>query len=492
MTRTSAMTMTFWRSNLCCAFATVAALLPATTAWAAGPRPFFQMPVPCGQTWAASTYAGHWNGDEDAIDLAQWDGTGTNISEGEFAVASAAGTVLEVTTTGGAHKVVLDHGGGWLSNYWHLESEPPLTIGQRVAQGQVVGRISNSGTVDMHLHHTQLDGVDASPVYFNGQPIDTNQGDPNSWGKFGTEDAETLTSLNCPQNSFLSFNMNGMRYQLLYKPGSGATKVVRLNSDGLGVTTVWSDNWGQQWTHLVPFTLWGGQQHLFRYKASTGQVYFDRINSQGEGTTTLTSSNWWAGWTHFMPFALGGKPYFIAYDSLNGYANIDRINVEGSGSTKIYGSTWSKGWTHFVPYVMGGVQYVLLYKSGTGQVEVDTITGSGSNVVLTEVWADTWSTDWSHLMPVMHKGTMRLFAYRSTTGQVSYGTFKANGQGVQHLASAMWSTHWTSFTPFRLPGGDGGLLGYQGGTGTVQTRQLLPDGSGSSAIWSGDWTTGWR
>ena len=37
-------------------------LLAAGESKAAGPRPLFQMPVPCGQTWEASTYKTHWNG----------------------------------------------------------------------------------------------------------------------------------------------------------------------------------------------------------------------------------------------------------------------------------------------------------------------------------------------------------------------------------------------------------------------------------------------
>ena len=74
--------------------------LTAVEAWAAGPRPVFQMPVPCGQTWRASTYEAHWNGDQDAIDLAQRDEDQNNLSEGEFAIAAAAGTVSQVYTNG--------------------------------------------------------------------------------------------------------------------------------------------------------------------------------------------------------------------------------------------------------------------------------------------------------------------------------------------------------------------------------------------------------
>ena len=481
---------------------TAAFLLASTDARAAGPRPLFQMPVPCGQTWEASTYATHWTatdaegrkvGHPNAIDLAQRNEDGDNISEGEPALASAAGTILKVYQAGnGENRVFIDHGNGWRTDYIHLESVPPLTVGQHVAQGEMVGRISNSGAEDkgMHLHYNQMkDGVPAR-VSFNGTMIDTYEGNPDAYNSWGTDRAEKLTSLNCPGDSFISFNQNGLRYQLLYKPASGGVKIVRIDTDGTGAASVWSGSFGQRYTSLVPFTLVGGQQHLFAYRASTGKVRFDRINGQGLGTTTIATHTWWKGWTHFTPFSLGGKPYFIAYDSLHGYANIDRVNAEGSGSTTISSGTWTKGWTNFVPYVLGGVQYLLLYKGGTGEVEVDRLSGGGGDVDMTEVWSGTWSAGWTHLVPLSHHGSVYLFAHRAATGAVSYGKLKAGGRGSQHLGSATWTGTWTAFTPF-LQDGAGALLAYRAGTGTVDVRKLNEDGVGSTSIWTGGWTTGW-
>src|SRR5262245_16557139 len=140
------------RTRLAILGAIVTVGFAATEARAAGPRPLFQMPVPCGQTWRASTYAAHWNGDQDAIDLAQRDENQNNLSEGEFAVAAAPGTVLNVYTNGaGEHRVFLDHGGGWRTDYIHLESLPPLSVGQQIGQGQVVGRVGKSGASSFHL-----------------------------------------------------------------------------------------------------------------------------------------------------------------------------------------------------------------------------------------------------------------------------------------------------------------------------------------------------
>jgi murein DD-endopeptidase MepM/ murein hydrolase activator NlpD len=487
---------TIRRSALALAGAMAAFALASTDAQAAGPRPLFQMPVPCGQTWEASTYPAHWNGNKDpsgrnAIDLAQRDGLGNNISEGEPALASAAGTVLKVyTADNGEHRVFLDHGGGWETHYIHLESVPPLTVGQHIAQGQVVGRISNSGAVSMHLHYNQIADDKAVRVSFNGKLISTHAGNEDSFDTWGTDKAEKLTSLNCPGDTFVPFNQYGLHHQLIYKPASGLVKIMRQKPDGKGASRVWGGYLSRQLTHLVPFTLYGGQQHLFTYQHATGKVEFRRINPGGEGTTYLGGGTWWKGWTHFTPFSLGGRPYFIAYDSVNGYANIDRVNFEGSGSTKIYGSTWTKGWTHLVPFVQGPSQYLLLYRGGTGEAKIVKLSGSDDAVSVTDVWKGTWSAGWSHIVPLKHKGAVHLFTYRASTGKVSYGKIRSGAQGSEQLGTSTWTKEWTAFTPFRQDS-HGALFGYKSGDGTAHVRVLNTSGTSSDGIWTDAWTTGW-
>ena len=490
----SFLTKTVGRSlvALCVTTAFLAASVEAETA---DPMPPFQMPVPCGQTWDASTYKKHWNYDQDAIDLAQRDRNNANISEGEPALASAAGTVDKIETSGGEHRVFVDHGGGWRTAYVHLESLPPLTVGQHVAQGEMVGRISNSGAEAMHLHYHHYRDDTLFRISFNGEPIDTHAGNKSSWGTWGKESAEELTSLNCPGNSFVPYTINGARYMLIYKPGSiegpgGPAKIVRLGADGKGVTTTFSGFLGQRNTHLVPFNP-GSQPHFFDYKASTGDVRFFRFNLKGDGMTLLSSGKWWKGWTHFTPLRIGGKPYFLAYDSLHGYANVDRIHPDGSGSTKIYGDTWTQGWTHFVPYVQGPSQYVLLYKGGTGEAKVVKIGVNGDAVSVTAVWTGTFSTGWTNLVPFQHNGSVRLLAYRATTGEVSFGRLRSNGQGSEPLGGGTWNNGpWTAITPFTQDG-DGMLFIYNGATGKAEVRKLNAAGSNSTSHWIGSWTTGW-
>lgn len=468
------------------------ALAPTKEASAAGTRPRFQMPVPCAQTWRASTYSTHWNGDQDAIDLAQRDGAQTNLSDGEPALAAFAGTVSSLSTVNSEHRLSINHGDGWRTDYVHLKSVPPLSIGQQVAQGEMVGVISNSGAVAPHLHYNQM--ADGTPVRvaFNDQEIATHAGDSSTWGHWGTDEAEELTSLNCAGNQFPAFVQNGFRYQILYKPATGDVKFMRIASDGSSATTHWSGNWGQRWTHIVPFTLPGGQLHLLRYRAGTGEAFFESVNANAQGTSTLSQQVWWAGWTHFTALQLGGTPHLLAYSSLHGFANLDKVNVAGNGSTTLTSTTWSKGWTHFVPYVQGSTQYLLLYKASSGAVEVNTIAVSGNALALNEVWASTWTPGWTHLVHHMHNGSRRLFAYRAGTGEASFSRLLSDGQGTQLLGSTTWTTTWTNITPMTLSSGDAGLFIYRAGAGSVQTRALNAAGDASSEVWSSTWTTGWR
>ena len=490
-----------WRAALVAATTAIGVLPLAADGQAAGPRPLFQMPVPCGQVWEASTYTdnpdtddpdGHWP-DEDSVDLAQRNDDGDNISEGEPVLASADGVVDKVfTTSGGEHRVYLDHGSGWKTYYIHLETKPKLDVGQFVAQGEQIGRTSNSGidnanTADMHIHYTQLRDGNAVRIAFDGELIDTHA-EQSPYSPYGN--GERLMSRNCSGNSFLGFNQNGMRYELLYKPDQGDAKIVRLDADGTGVTTTMSETWTRSWTHHTPFTLVGGQQHLFSYKSSTGRVRFARFSGGGAGDQELSDGTWYKGWTHFVPFSRNGYPYFVAYDSLHGYANIERINAEGSGSSTISGGTWTKGWTHILPYELNNKAYLFLYRGGTGEAKVVEITGSGNNVDVTAVWTGQWTKGWTHLVPLKHNGQRHLLGYKAATGSVKHMKFAAGGQGVETLAESSWTTGWTTFSPLLIDG-DAHVLAYKGGSGTVKTLRLNAAGSSMSTIWEGAWTKGW-
>ncbi|MFI6822803.1 M23 family metallopeptidase [Micromonospora sp. NPDC050187] len=147
-----------------------------TPAQAAGPRPDFQLPFPCGESWRLATYYGH---DDYDIDMT-WNG---GASSGRPILASASGTVVfSGWGNGGGWYVVIDHGGGWRTSYMHMIETPPVRAGQWVATGQQIGRVGSTGnSTGPHLHYEQLrDGV-RSEAWFNGVPSGiTSDGSPHT------------------------------------------------------------------------------------------------------------------------------------------------------------------------------------------------------------------------------------------------------------------------------------------------------------------------
>jgi hypothetical protein len=166
-------------------FAVIAALtlvlMAPSVGHAAGPRPLFQLPVGCGETWELSTYLNH---DDYQIDMFPTSGS----PWGRPILASYAGTVIKagidgtlgnVTPTnpdgepgtGGGHYVKIDHGNGWQTLYLHMLEWPMVSVGQRVTIGQQIGKVGSTGdSGDAHLHYEQeADGRDVES-WFNGVP----------------------------------------------------------------------------------------------------------------------------------------------------------------------------------------------------------------------------------------------------------------------------------------------------------------------------------
>jgi murein DD-endopeptidase MepM/ murein hydrolase activator NlpD len=95
-------------------------------------------------------------------------GAGANV------IASAAGTVTFAgfgansnQRNGYGNVVDIDHGGGWMSRYAHLNSIN-VTVGQQVTQGQLIGVEGNSGfSFGTHLHtEIRLNNNDLNPLKF--------------------------------------------------------------------------------------------------------------------------------------------------------------------------------------------------------------------------------------------------------------------------------------------------------------------------------------
>jgi murein DD-endopeptidase MepM/ murein hydrolase activator NlpD len=95
-------------------------------------------------------------------------GVDYRASYGARVIAVTAGTVTSVGWAGGAgRRVTIRHASGYESAYFHLSAfAPGLSVGDRVEQGQTIGRVGNSGTVTAtHLHYElKKNGTHVNPV----------------------------------------------------------------------------------------------------------------------------------------------------------------------------------------------------------------------------------------------------------------------------------------------------------------------------------------
>jgi murein DD-endopeptidase MepM/ murein hydrolase activator NlpD len=82
--------------------------------------------------------------------------------------AAKAGTVIYASWMSGyGNFVIIDHGGGFSTAYAH-QSRLAVTVGQQVAQGQVIGYSGDTGeSTGPHLHfETRVNGVPENPLNF--------------------------------------------------------------------------------------------------------------------------------------------------------------------------------------------------------------------------------------------------------------------------------------------------------------------------------------
>lgn len=138
----------------------------------------YEIPFPCGQTWTGSTRSYH-SPSRYSVDFNAPDDYRAAV------VASAAGSVdtaYSYPSGGYGRWVRIDHGDGRSTLYAHLDSTA-VKVGQRVAQGEMLGRLGTSGnSTGPHLHYEQREGYSVVPPRFSG----------SAYG-YGT-----TTSRNCP------------------------------------------------------------------------------------------------------------------------------------------------------------------------------------------------------------------------------------------------------------------------------------------------------
>ena len=94
--------------------------------------------------------------------------TGKGNSTGVPIIASASGTVIYVAKSysGYGHQVLIDHGKGITTRYAHMKAGSiSVSVGQKVKQGQQIGRIGSTGnSTGPHLHFEIIvNGVKQNP-----------------------------------------------------------------------------------------------------------------------------------------------------------------------------------------------------------------------------------------------------------------------------------------------------------------------------------------
>ncbi|MFJ6181995.1 M23 family metallopeptidase [Streptomyces sp. NPDC092295] len=125
--------------------------------------PNFKAPYPCGQRWTLSHHSAEVR---RALDFVRADGGPT---AGTPVLASAAGTATRMSQPSGAgNYIVIDHGAGWKTYYFHLASYS-VPSGASVGQGQQIGVTGSSGNSSgAHIHYEQLLNGVGQNIVVNG------------------------------------------------------------------------------------------------------------------------------------------------------------------------------------------------------------------------------------------------------------------------------------------------------------------------------------
>ncbi len=112
--------------------------------------------------------------DETMADWRTHDGLDIQAAEGDAVKTAAAGTVLQVAndelmgTT-----VLIEHAGGYTTQYSSLQAEPPVRQGQTVSAGDIIGTVGSTATAENnmgpHLHFSvSKDGKIIDPAEYVG------------------------------------------------------------------------------------------------------------------------------------------------------------------------------------------------------------------------------------------------------------------------------------------------------------------------------------
>lgn len=142
----------------------MAALFAVRTAGAWTGRSRFALPL-AGTLFHTAPYGSRRTYGDDPT-LSAHAGEDLGAAAGTPVYAPAAGTVvLAETLFVRGNGVVLDHGNGVYTGYWHL-SELSVTVGEQVTVGQELGKVGSTGlSTGAHLHwELQVNGLPVDPM----------------------------------------------------------------------------------------------------------------------------------------------------------------------------------------------------------------------------------------------------------------------------------------------------------------------------------------
>ncbi|MCP4087552.1 MAG: M23 family metallopeptidase [Actinomycetia bacterium] len=135
---------------------------------AAATTPTFKLPFECGTIWHASTYASGTHGpNNEAVDLNNYVDYQPHPTYdlGAPVLASADGTATSGTDPSGlGNYITISHGGGWATDYGHLNTVTLSTASDRdnstpgiqVYEGDQIGTVGSTGdSTAPHLHYVQ-------------------------------------------------------------------------------------------------------------------------------------------------------------------------------------------------------------------------------------------------------------------------------------------------------------------------------------------------
>ena len=87
-----------------------------------------------------------------------------NYGAEEYASDNGVVTQASFSNYGGGYEVIIDHQNGFETKYSHMNGPPAVIVGEKVAKGQVIGHMGNTGNVTgTHIHFE---------VILNGQRVD--------------------------------------------------------------------------------------------------------------------------------------------------------------------------------------------------------------------------------------------------------------------------------------------------------------------------------